>query len=169
VQEKANARQTQQQVDILKTELETSEKLKNDALIATEKARNDGLQAKIDAESSKRRADELEARLLKANDPNRGAGGVGAIRPQADRDFRAKVTSVDGDSVVINLGANARLQKGTVLQISRFKPDPKFVGSLTITSIDPFYAVGRFTPPAGVAKPTAADMPRVDDIVSVIE
>ncbi len=165
----ANKEKTQKQVDILKAELDASEKAKNDALIAAQKAKNDAVQANIDAESARRRADELEARVLKLNDPNRGSGGVGAIRPQVDKDFRAKITSVEGDSVVINLGTNAGLKKGVVLQVSRYKPEAKFVGNLTITSVDPFYAVGRFSAPANVAKPTAADMPKIDDTVSVIE
>lgn len=168
IQALANAKRTQDQVDILQRQFDAAEKKANDALIAEQKAKNDALQARIEADSAKRRADDLEGRLLKANDPNRGAGGVGAIRPQVDRDFRATVTSVDGDAVVINLGANARLQKGAVLQLSRYKPEPKFVGSITITSVDPFYAVGRFTPPANVVKPGPADMPQAGDTASVI-
>lgn len=169
VQEKANTVKTLKQVEVLQKELDASEKAKNDAIIAAQKSKNDELQAKIDAESARRRADELEGKLLKLNDPNRGSGGVGSLRPQVDRDFKATVTSVDGDSVVINLGANARLQKGAVLTLSRYKPEPKFVGTLTITSVDPFYAVGRFTPPATVARPGPNDMPKAGDTASVYD
>jgi multidrug efflux pump subunit AcrA (membrane-fusion protein) len=168
-QEKANAQKTQKQVDVLQKDLDASEKISNDRLIAEQKAKNDALQAKINEESAKRARDELEGKLLKLNDPNLGKGGVGSIRPQVDKDFKATVTSVEGTDVVINLGANARLQKGAVLSISRYKPEAKFVGTLTITSVDPFYAVGRFTAPANVAKPGPNDMPKAGDTVSVIE
>lgn len=168
-QEKANAQKTQQQVDVLQKELSASEKKANDALIGEQKARNDALQAKINEEAAKRRADELEGTVLKMKDPNLGKGGVGSIRPQVDKDFKATVTSVDGNDVVINLGANARLQKGAVLSISRYKPEAKYVGTLTITSVDPFYAVGRFTAPATVARPGPNDLPKAGDTVSVIE
>jgi hypothetical protein len=164
-----NTLKTQKIVEMLQKQLDSSEKEKNDAVIRAQKMTNDALQARINERSEKRRADELEGKLLKANDPNRGTGGVGATRPQVDRDFKATVTSVEGETVIINLGANARLQKGSVLQLSRTKPDPKFVGTLTITSVDPFYAVGRFTAPANVVKPTADDLPKAGDTVSVID
>lgn len=166
---KANETKTQNQVDVLQKELDKSEKEKNDALIAEQKAKNDALQSKIDAESARRRADELEARLLVLRDPNRGAGGVGSIKPQADKDFRAQVKAVNGNDVTINLGSNAKVQKGMVLSIARYEPKGKFVGTLTITSVDPFYATGRFTPPATIARPGADDMPKPGDTVLVIE
>ncbi|CAN5228593.1 hypothetical protein BH11PLA2_BH11PLA2_21420 [soil metagenome] len=169
VVEKANTNKTLSQVNLLQTQLDVSEKAKNDALIAKEKAMNDALDSKIKMESAQRRAEELEGTVIKLNDPLRGKGGVGAVRPQVDKDFKAEVQSVEGDIVVINLGANAKLQKGAVIQISRTKPAPKYVGSLTITSVDPFYASGIFKAPATVAKPTAADMPKIGDKVSVIE
>jgi hypothetical protein len=167
--EKANAAATQKQVDRLQAELDKSEKAKNDALIAEQKAKNDALASKIESDSQKRRADELESKLLVIRDPNRGAGGVGAIKPQVDKDFRATVKEVNGDMVVITLGANAKLQPGAVLQIARYTPTAKYVGSITIKSVDPFYATGRFTPPAGAAKPGADDMPKPGDEVKVIE
>jgi predicted RND superfamily exporter protein len=167
--EKANAQKTQKQVDTLQTELNKSEMDKNKALIKEQVAQNRQLEAEIKQKSAERRAEELEAKLLKANDPNFGKG-VGSIRPQVDKDFKATVLKVDaaGD-VVISLGANARLQKGAVLQLSRYKPEAKFVGTLTITSVDPYNAVGRFTAPATIAKPGPNDLPKAGDTVSVIE
>jgi hypothetical protein len=168
--EKANAKKTQDQVDILQKELNSSEKSRNDALIAEQKAKNDALQSKIDADSARRRADELEAKLLIARDPNRGAGGVGAIRPTVDKDFRAIVKEVNAEGLVtINLGSNAKLAKGVVLSIARYKPNAKYVGTLTITSVDPFYATGRFAAPATIAKPGPDDLPKPGDEVLVIE
>ena len=57
-----------------------------------------------------------------------------------------------------------------MLQLSRYKPEAKFVGTLTITSVDPFYAVGRFTAPRRPSlKPGPNDLPKAGDTISVID
>src|SRR4029079_15724262 len=86
-----NVDRTQKQVDIVQAQLDVSEKKKNDAIIGEQAALNKALQAKIDSEAARRRSDELEETLLKARNPALREGGVGAVKPQVDRDFRATV------------------------------------------------------------------------------
>ncbi len=164
------------QIELLREGINRLDKLLNDAVIAEQKAKNDALQAKINETAALNRSDDLEKKLLAANDSlnnskNGQLGGLGTARiPTTDPGFQAHVISVSGDLVEISLGTNAKLQKGAVLQVWRYTPKAKFVGTLTISSVDPFRATGKFTPLASAAsKPTAEDLPMKDDIVGVLK
>lgn len=157
----SNVAKTQAQVDQLQKSQTELEKRANDSQIAAEKAKDDKLQAEIERDAQGRRANQLEQAKLK------GSGGIDAA-PEVPADFKATVTAVTGDQIEINLGANAGLQKGSILSISRTKPEPKYVGQLVITTVRPFDAVGRFVPRAGVRSPSGPDLPAKDDTASVI-
>lgn len=158
----SNVAKTQAQVDQLQKSQTELEKKSNDALIAAEKAKDDKLQAEIERDANRRRADALEQQTIR-----RGAGGVEAV-PVMHESFKATVTNVSGDQVEISLGANAEVQKGAILSISRTQPQAKYVGTIQITQVRPFDAVGRFIPRPGVRNPTGADLPAKNDTVSVI-
>lgn len=169
----ANVNTLTSQVELLRKSVTQLDKDLNDSVISREKALNDKLQADIDRDGALRRAEERENQLLTANDQlntiKSGVGATGIRIPQTDPGLQAKVKSVSGDQVEISLGSNAKLQKGAVLQVWRYLPEAKFVGSITITSVDPFSAVGRFIPRAGVSRPTADDLPKADDTVGVLK
>jgi hypothetical protein len=168
----ANIARLQKQVDLLQGSLSTMEKSLNEATIAAEKAKGNELKATIDRDAALKRADDLETRVLALTDQladiRSGRTGVSARLAPPD-DFRATVTKVDGDQVEINLGANAKLQKGAVLSLWRAKPQVKYLGSLTITLVDPFGAVGTFSPPPGVTRPAADDRPKAGDTAGVVK
>jgi hypothetical protein len=163
----ANIAKLQKQVDLLQASLNTMEKTANEALVAAEKAKGDLVKATIDRDASQRRADELQEIVFNQRDQldliRRGDRGANSRVAPPD-DFRATVTKVDGDLVEISLGANAKLQRGAVLSVWR---TGKYLGSLTITSVDPFGAVGQFSPPAGQARVT--DPPKAGDTVGVLK
>jgi Na+-transporting methylmalonyl-CoA/oxaloacetate decarboxylase gamma subunit len=155
----------QNQVDLLQAETTKSEQRVNESLIARQKALDDKLQAEIDRDAARRRADQLATVIDRQNDRS---GGPGSGTPAVDEGFRATVLSVagNGEEVEISLGANADLKKGAVLQVYRNKPEPKYVGQLQVTRVEPYSAVGRFIPRAGVRRPTGDDLPRKDDTVA---
>ncbi len=164
------------QIELLREGINRLDKQLNDSVIAEQKAKNDSLQAKINETAALNRADDLEKKLLSATDSlnnskNGQLGGLGTARiPTTEPGFQAHVVSVSGDLVEISLGTNAKLQKGAVLQVWRYTPKAKFVGTLTISSLDPHKATGKFTPLASAAsKPSADDLPMKDDIVGVLK
>lgn len=164
-----------QQVDLLRKQVNELDTKLNVATIADQKAQNESLQARIERDAANRRSEELEKRLLDTTDAlnnsrnGGGGGGVGIARiPPSDPNFKATVVAVADDLIEINLGSNTSLQKGEVLDISR-PSEKKYIGKLTIERVNPFGATGRFKPLAGVVKPSAADLPRKGDTVSVIK
>jgi hypothetical protein len=168
----ANIAKLQKQVDLLQASLNTMEKTANEAVVAAEKAKGDALRADIERNDARRRADELQEIVFNLRDQvslarSGDRGGNSRLAPPDD--FRATVTKVDGDLVEINLGANAKLQRGAVLSVSRHTPAPKYLGTITITQVDPHGAVGQFSPPSGVTRPNPADLPKAGDIVSVVK
>lgn len=165
----ANIARLQKQVDLLQASLNTMEKTLNDAVVAAEKSKGDALKASIDRDAALRRADDLELRLQDAMDRYTAlrTGQTGrSARTAPPEDLRATVTKVTGDLVEINLGENAKLQKGAQLSIWR---GSKYLGSMTLTFTDPFGAVGQFKPPTGVTRPNPADLPKEGDTVGVLK
>lgn len=172
--QQASLKQQQSQIDLLRTQVTSLDQKLNASTIAEQKAQNEALQARIERDSANRKSDDYEKRLLDLNDlyqqqRNGGGSGVGVKRiPPTDPDFRASVNAVTDDLVEINLGSNANLQKGAVLDISR-PSAKKYIGKITIERVDPFSATGRFTPLATIGKPTADDRPKKGDTVSIIK
>ncbi len=162
------------QVDLLRTQVNTLDTKLNAATIAEQKSANETLQARIERDAANRRSEDLEKKLLDTTDAlttvkNGGIGGVGTQRiPPSDPNFKATIVTVADNLIEINLGSNAKLQKGEVLDISR-PSEQKYLGKIVIERVNPFGATGRFKPLAGVVKPSEADRPRKGDTVSVIK
>jgi uncharacterized phage infection (PIP) family protein YhgE len=168
----ANIAKLEKQVDLLQASLNEMEKIVNDATVIAERAKGDAQRASIDREAALKARDELQQRLFDLSDQlqaiRTGRTGTAARLAPPD-DFRATVTRVNGDLVEINLGANAGLQRGATLSIFRTTPAPKYLGTLTVTRVDPHVAVGQYIPPAGVARPSPGDRPQEGDTVGVIK
>jgi DNA repair exonuclease SbcCD ATPase subunit len=162
----ANIARLQKQVDILQGSLSDMEGKLNVATIGAEKSKADALRATIDRDAALKARDELENRLLGLNDQYNElkSGRSQASRTAPPDGFKATVTGVNGDTIEISLGANAKLQKNAVLSVWR---PGKYVGSMTVTSVDPYGAVGRFSPPAGT-RMVGENVPKVGDTVSVL-
>ncbi|QEL14224.1 hypothetical protein [Limnoglobus roseus] len=169
-----DSRQKEGQINILREQVTKLDVKLNAATLGEQKASNEALQARIDRDAANRKSEEYEKRLLDLNDQyltlrNGGRGGVGIERtPPSDPNFKATVVSVSDDLVEINLGSNAKLQKGEVLDVSR-PSEKKYIGKIRIERVDPHGATGRFKPLAGIVKPSTADLPRKGDTVSVIK
>jgi hypothetical protein len=146
----------------------------NDSTIAEQKAKNEALAADIERRAALSKAEKTEKDLLNANEQLQnakrgGTGGIGVDRiPPTDPDFRAVVTTVDSGVVEINQGTNNGLQKGAVLDLSR-PSAKKYVGKLVIERTTPFSATGRFVPLASVTRPMDDDLPKKDDLVSIVK
>jgi hypothetical protein len=167
----ANIARLEKQVDILQTTNSEMERQLSDQTVASEKAKADALRAQIDRDAALKARDDLEVTVLNLNDQLgeiRRGGRAGSSRLDPPDDFRASVTKVEGDLVAISLGLNAKLQKGATLSVYRTKPNAKYIGTITIIQVDPFGAVGRFSPPAGVTRPSGDDLPREGDTVGVV-
>jgi hypothetical protein len=167
-----NVQKLQKQVDLLQARLGEVETQANNAIIAAEVARGNEVKANLDKQAALGRAEKLEADFLKQQDVlnalrNGGRGSAAELAPPDD--FKATVQEVSGDLVSINLGANAKLQKGAILDISRTKPSPKYVGTITIVSVDPYGATGRFKPRVGVTRASGDDLPKPGDIAGVVK
>jgi hypothetical protein len=152
---------------------------------------------KLAAESGRRRAEgiaDMAARQVEdlrnmvaelrqaGGDPGRavlrraGAGEVavpeslrGTVTHVQDKDPQ---TGIPGELVQISLGLDAGLQRGAVLDLSRETGAPKYLGTVTIDTVYPKYAVGVFRP-ADANKPLRRlkpdEFPQVGDTVRVRE
>lgn len=151
------------QVEVLTKEQARLEKAVNDSTLAAQKAKDAQLQAELDKAAAERARDDA---VTQANAARRGGALAGV--PTVPAGFQATVTNVSGDQVEISLGVNAGLATGAVLDLSRTKPDARYLGQIVITRADPFGAVGRFVPRAGVRRASGDDLPRKGDLASVI-
>jgi hypothetical protein len=146
------------QVSALEKAVDDKTKSENAALVAANESRlradalaqqNERLQARVTEQA--RMIAEMErngGRRGDPFDPNRAT--------PAPEGFRGTILKVDppaqrgGDYLItLSPGADAGLQAGARLNISRLKPVPKFVGYVEILSADPKQAVGRFIEPKG--------------------
>jgi hypothetical protein len=98
-------------------------------------------------ESLTERIRELETALApKKADPPKG-NDFGPAKPNPPPTkldgLIEKVDPKDGSLVVISVGADAGLAKGHTLEAYRFKPAPKYLGTIQIIEVSEHKAVGR--------------------------
>ena len=94
-----------------------------------------------------------------------GEQAPGSRRVLLPETFRGTVQKVDGDLIVFTPGLDAGVQKGATLTVYRLKPEPKYLGTITVLAADQKEASGRFNPPPGTIRVRAEDRPRVGDEV----
>ncbi len=155
-------------------------------VIAAEEARREAVQARNSerialflAEQNAQRAEELTQRLrdLQAS----GGSAAGAVLRSLDKppppllpNLRGEVTAVQGDLVALSIGYEAGLSVGSVLDIYRADGEPRYLGTVRITSAAGLYpkqAVGSFIPARNVPfdRLTPDERPRKGDLVRPAE
>jgi hypothetical protein len=145
---------------------------KEAALREARQAENEAKLARAIADEYQKKIEDLTAQLREMKKLT--AGGAEAPRPRDKgapaADLRGTVTrDIVGDYVLINLGIDAGVEPGTVLEVIRVAgKDAILLGTLTITkSVYPKEAVGTFTPArqVPVAKLRPEELPRKGDTV----
>ena len=153
----------QNQVDVQSTNLKTMEADLNAQVRDTERNKNLKDEAVRSANESKERADSLTVKLQNQQD-KMGAGGAGNVRPLAPEGFRGTVTGYEAGFIKMTPGLNSGLKPGMTLMVRRSKGDKNFIGTILLGDIvDPADAVGTWTAPSYVKKPTGDDFPQAGD------
>ncbi len=153
----------QNQVDVQSVNLKTMEADLNAQVRDTEKNKNLKDEAVRSANESKERADALTVKLQNQQD-KQGPGGAGNVRPLVPEGFRGTVTGYADGFVQMTPGLNAGLKPGMTLTINRVKGDKNYIGTILVGDIvDPDRAVGTWTAPSYVKKPTGDDFPKAGD------
>lgn len=130
-------------------------------------------QAEAERDSANARAEDFRGQLADARDPNR-RGGSGLLRPAVapvPEGFRGTVEAVSGDNLELNVGFEAGLTVGAVVDVSRIgktAADSRYLGTARIDRVDAKRAVATFNPSSGrpFAQLPAADRPKKDDVVT---
>ena len=154
------------QVKLQSDNLKTMETDLNSQIRVTEANRNQKEEAIRSANAEKQRADLLVARLQEVQDQLAQAkvGGKGNLRPAPPEGFRGTITAVSKEIVEISPGLNAGLKEGMLLNVVRKAGNKNYIGTILIgQQVDPNRAVGTWTAPFSVKKPTGDDLPKVGD------
>jgi len=120
--------------------------------------------------------EKLEARIYAmkqsgAKEPNEVQVALAPKITPLPENVRGTVIRVDGDFVELSIGLDAGLSAGAILDISRYKPDAKYLGKVTVTNmIEPKKAIASFRPAdqRSFAQLRPDERPRIGDLVSVI-
>ncbi|MFO0935985.1 MAG: hypothetical protein U0798_05645 [Gemmataceae bacterium] len=165
-----NQEATLRQLDLAKSFADSLEAKLTVATQSEQKAKNESLQQKLEADAFKTSNETLSLQLAQSQerirDIMRGGSGLGAQKVvPVSSNIRASVTRVDGDLITISLGADAGIAKGAVLDIARFNPT-KFLGKIRVSNVDPKNAVGTFESASG-GKATGDNLPRIGDTVGI--
>lgn len=153
----------QNQVDVQSTNLKTMEADLNAQVRDTERNKNLKDEAVRSANESKERTDSLTVKLQNQQD-KMGAGGAGNVRPLAPEGFRGTVTGYEAGFIKMTPGLNSGLKPGMTLMVRRSKGDKNFIGTILLGDIvDPADAIGTWTAPSYVKKPTGDDFPQAGD------
>lgn len=126
------------------------------------------------AEQVTKERDELisENYVLRQNGGKDSNKVLQAISPRVGplpENVRGTVTKVDGEFVELSIGLDAGLTPGATLDLSRFKPEPKYLGTLKVSAIiEPKRAVATFVPSSHrpMNQLRGDERPRVDDVVT---
>lgn len=130
-------------------------------------------QAEAERDSANARAEDLRGQLAEARDPN-SRGGSGLLRQAVapvPEGLRGTVEAVSGGNLELNVGFEAGLTVGAVVDVSRIgktAADSKYLGTATIDRVDAKRAVATFRPASGrpLAQLPAADRPQAKDTVT---
>jgi small-conductance mechanosensitive channel len=156
-----------------------NEALENDRqrlVIAAEEARREALQARI-SERAAQFVAEQNAQLVESLREQLRNRFSGDLRTALDKpappvlpNLRGEVTAVKDDLVVLSIGYEAGLNVGTELDIYRTQGQPRYLGTVRITSAANLYpkqAVATFFPARKVSfnRLTPEEKPRPGDLV----
>lgn len=150
----------QKQVDILTTDITTLQSANDKLIVSADEAQRNQRQAEIEADSQRKRADQLEEQVRRLSDQiqelkQRGGGTSPLIpgegRAAAPEGFRGTVRAYQDGYVAFTPGLDAGLRKNATLMVYRLEPQPKYLGKVLVIQVDPKEGVGRFTP-AGVGR-----------------
>lgn len=84
---------------------------------------------------------------------------------------RGTVTRVSGDLVELSIGLDAGLTPGAVLHLKRYYPEPKYLGTVKVTTtITPKESVAQFSAASGrsISQLRPDERPRIGDLVGII-
>ncbi|HEY2784174.1 MAG TPA: hypothetical protein VGJ05_04290 [Fimbriiglobus sp.] len=169
----ANLTQAGKQNDILFTKQAETEKQRDNALTAQKNAEANALSIKLEADGIKKQNERYQNQLITQADQLRDLR-TGGNRPGGARvvpvpeSIRGTVDRVNGEYVSISVGADADVREGAVLDVVRYGDKPMYLGSLTITEVQPKKSVGLFQSKDG---PTAKGdaLPKSGDTVMKIQ
>jgi len=165
----ANLKQANTQNDLLFTKNAQIEKDRDTALTAQKNAEANALAVKLEADGIKKQNERYQNQLIAMNDRLRDMQS-GANRPGGARvvpvpeGIRATIDKVFDGYVSISLGADAEIREGAELDVVRYGDKPEYLGTITITQVEPKAAVGQFVSKQG---PTAKGdaLPKAGDAV----
>jgi hypothetical protein len=126
------ARKARDSQEIIATLVKDVERMK--AELSAERAR--AVAAAVDQQLLQERAVRLEKRLVELEK------ALELARPGVDR-IEGKVTDVSDGLLKLNIGSDAGLVKGQVLDVFRLEPKPLYLGKVKVVSVEPKEAVAQ--------------------------
>ena len=139
----------------------------NDQSLEVARARAAQTAAELETRALRAQNESQRATIASLQQQREGRGGVGGNSAPAPEGFRASITQYDPQRMfaAINAGLDSKIVRGTRLTVQRIdNGGGKYLGTLTITEVDPKVAVGTFTPAAGQAR-NPETYPRPNDLV----
>lgn len=174
-QQQANNEKLSGQVTELDNQLKKKEEQVAQLVTAANLARADMERAKLEAAAFKRASEANQDRVQKLQEEiaeaKLGGSGIPGVRsPAAPVGYRGTITYVEQDKTGVLIefgpGLDAKLQKGTVLQVNRLTPTGRYLGKLTVIFVNTKQAVGQFEPATRGTVPAGEALPKVGDQVS---
>ncbi len=165
------------ELNTVREQLDRREKEVIDLVLSRERADTAKTDAEIRERVAKQRFEEADTRVAELinqlREAQRGGGAgrggpLGRPTPDVPQNARGTVTRVvEGSLIEFSLGLDAGLAIGAVLDVYRQSDGGRYLGTVTVLSLEPKRAVGQFTPPSG-ARPRPEDLPRVGDEVGKV-
>ena len=170
-----NINKLQLQVRDLDAAVKAKDTAVTELTLARDKALVDANNARLTAAGLAKQNENLQDRLLKAQsdaEETKRYGTAGAApgtrTPAAPDGFRGTVTEyAKADrKVALTPGLDSGLQKGTTLTVARLTGGGKYLGTVTVTLVNPKEAVGTFRPAATTLPRSADDLPMPGDVLT---
>lgn len=139
-------------------------------------AENDAKLARTREEDANKRVEEVTAKYNELRETGGRPGGaperaVNPPPPATPEGTRGTVEKFEGDHIEINIGIDAGVRMGAVLDVYRYGEKARYLGTLTITRVEPKKAVGVFKPVSGkpLNRLLPEELPRKDDEVGRLD
>jgi len=123
-------------------------------VLDAENAKREMVRAQNEARLSRSIADDyakkVEELALLVSDLKQGGGSLRGLLekppPPVLSNLRGEVERVDGDLVVLSIGVDAGLSKGSILDLSRLEGGGRYLGTVKVTELYPKQAIAVFRP-----------------------